>query len=1071
MTNDTQELPDALATMQATIECARDGILVVDSNQRIACWNSQFVQMWRLPVELVQKEHNADLLQYAVQQLCRPDEYLAQTQEIYNSCPSESFDLVEFKDGRIYERVSKMQMVKGKYGGRVWSYRDVTERRIAEEALQKSERYNLSIMESSRDCIKVISLQGDLLWMSNSGRRKLCIEDPHEVLGKSWIGFWSARDQPMVRQAVKDAAAGGVGTFTAVFPVQGVERIWDIVITPILDSSGQPYQLLAVSRDVTEENKTVQALEQSEALLRTVTNEAGVGLVVLDSSRRYLFVNAAYAEILRLPTPDIIGRRVEDVLGDLYEQVRPHLDCAFSGVPVHYELQVPAPTPKETSRFYEVTYDPRKGEDGTPHILVLLVDVTTRKQAEQALQRREQELQALADSIPQLAWMAEPDGHIFWYNHGWYEYTGTTLEQMEGWGWQSVHDPEILPKVLLQWKASIATGHRFEMEFPLRGSDGTFRWFLTRVNPLRDEAGRIVRWFGTNTDIDQVKKVREALSEERRVLEVLNNTGAIIASQLQLDELVQAVTDAGTQLSGARFGAFFYNVINDAGESLLLYSLAGAPRSAFDKFGLPRNTPVFNATFRGQGVVRSADITKDSRYGTMAPHHGMPKGHLPVRSYLAAPVISRSGEVIGGLFFGHPDAEVFTERAERLIIGIAAQAAVAIDNARLYDAAQREIEKREKAEHALRESEERLRAAISATGSGTFRWNIPEATLEGDETLYRLFGLPANHGAVDLDVLMNRVHAEDRHQMAATVARCVNDAADINIEFRVVWPDGSVHWLSEMGRMYTGPEGQPSHMIGAAMEVTAQKTLNAEFEAARDAALEASRAKSTFLANMSHEFRTPLNAIIGYAELMHEQSDALGDELRADIAKILNAGQHLLSLISDILDLSKIEAGKMQVVISTFDVASVVNELAATVYPLLSKRSNRIVVQIAENIGTMASDETKLRQILFNLLSNAAKFTEMGQVTLTVHRLSQAGTDVISFRVEDTGIGMTPEEIKLLFRDFSQLDSSSTRRHGGTGLGLSISKRFSKMLSGDITVQSEKNQGSVFTLTVPAQLL
>ena len=184
-----------------------------------------------------------------------------------------------------------------------------------------------------------------------------------------------------------------------------------------------------------------------------------------------------------------------------------------------------------------------------------------------------------------------------------------------------------------------------------------------------------------------------------------------MAAELDLERAVQAVTDAATQLTGAAFGSFFYNVLDEHGESYMLYTLSGASREAFSKFPLPRNTAVFGPTFSGEGIVRSDDILQDPRYGRNDPYHGMPEGHLPVRSYLAAPVISRSGEVLGGLFFGHPEAGIFTERSERLLMGIAAQAAMAIDNGRLYQAAQAEIAQRSQAEQALRESEERLRHA------------------------------------------------------------------------------------------------------------------------------------------------------------------------------------------------------------------------------------------------------------------------------------------------------------------------------------------------------------------------
>ena len=184
-----------------------------------------------------------------------------------------------------------------------------------------------------------------------------------------------------------------------------------------------------------------------------------------------------------------------------------------------------------------------------------------------------------------------------------------------------------------------------------------------------------------------VLKTQE-LREESRVLELLNKTGSILASKLDLRTLVQTVTDAATELTGARFGAFFYNGTNEKGDAYLLYSLAGASRDAFEGFGQPRPTALFGPTFRGEGPIRCEDVLKDPRYGKMAPHFGMPKGHLPVRSYLAAAVVSPSGEVIGGLFFGHPEPGIFSARTERVITTLASQAAIAMDNARLYEAAQ-----------------------------------------------------------------------------------------------------------------------------------------------------------------------------------------------------------------------------------------------------------------------------------------------------------------------------------------------------------------------------------------------
>ncbi len=261
---------------------------------------------------------------------------------------------------------------------------------------------------------------------------------------------------------------------------------------------------------------------------------------------------------------------------------------------------------------------------------------------------------------------------------------------------------------------ALASQSDYDVEYRLKRSvAGATLWIGAKGRGNYAPDGTVLGMTGVMQDISARKRTEEALKDETRVLELLNTTGAAIASKLDLPSLVQTVTDAGTQLSGAKFGAFFYNVTDGNGESLLLYALSGAPRAAFEKFGMPRNTPIFGPTFRGEGVVRSANIMKDPRYGTMGPHHGMPKGHLQVCSYLAVPVVSRSGEVIGGLFFGHPDENVFTERSERLITGVAAQAAVAIDNARLYEEVKRAADERKE----LLESERVARSYAERTNA------------------------------------------------------------------------------------------------------------------------------------------------------------------------------------------------------------------------------------------------------------------------------------------------------------------------------------------------------------------
>jgi len=261
-----------------------------------------------------------------------------------------------------------------------------------------------------------------------------------------------------------------------------------------------------------------------------------------------------------------------------------------------------------------------------------------------------------------------------------------------------------------------------------------------------------------------------------------------------------------------------------------------------------------------------------------------------------------------------------------------------------------------------------------------------------------------------------------------------------------------------------GADGDPVGHLAVAMDITERKWAEEEANRAKAAAEAANRAKSSFLANMSHELRTPLNAIIGYSEMLQEEVAERGcGEFVHDLKKIHAAGRHLLSLISDVLDISKIEAGKMDLFLETVDVAQMVSEVVATIHPVVEKNRNRLVVVCPANIGTTHADATKMRQTLFNLLGNAGKFTEDGTITLTCRRQSAS----LEFIVADSGIGIPSEQQAKLFQPFQQVDASTTRKFGGTGLGLVISRTFCRMMGGDITVASEPGIGSTFTVRLP----
>jgi PAS domain S-box-containing protein len=828
----------------------------------------------------------------------------------------------------------------------------------------------------------------------------------------------------------------------------------------------------------------------------------------------------------------------------------------------------------------------------------------------------------LADNLPTLCWVANGDGYIVWYNRRWHEYCGSTAEAMEGWGWQSVHDPALLPDVLARWTEAIATSEPFEMTFPLKGADGVFRPFLTRVQPVRGADGLVARWFGVNTEIldlvaaegaltaerdrsrgvlegmtegfvlmdpnfrildinaeglrmdrrdrdDVVGKThweawpgteeseqgglykkamtsREAVSAEvhhlwedghsawvevrayphpeglaifyrdisarkateaalhtaalaaakeaaertailgqlaegvivtgpdgqiifvndaasrlhgvnalnvppddyadtyhlltedgdpypplelplaRAVLqgastvdarwrirrpdgtevraigsakpiqsdnqgqigavltvrddtdracaedalreashrlEILNRTGAALAAELDLERLVQLVTDAGVELTGAQFGAFFYNTLNDAGESYMLFTLSGAQRDAFEGFGMPRATAVFQPTFQGKGVIRSDDILLDPRYGHSAPHYGLPKGHMPVRSYLAVPVTSRSGAVIGGLFFGHAEPGRFSERHEGLMTGIAAQAAVAMDNAALYQSAQRELTERQRAEEALRLLNETLEQRVA-------------------------------------DEIAERAKAEDALRQAQK------------------------------------------------MEAVGQLT-----------------------GGIAHDFNNLLTVVIGNVD-MAARSLTAGENNRASraINNALKGAERAATLTQRLLAFSRRQPLKP----SPANVDKLVAGMSDMLHRLLGET---IELETITNpsLWRVEVDPNQLESALLNLAVNARDaMPEGGKLTIetanarldeeysAVHAEVVPGSYVV-IAVSDTGGGMSKDVLARVFEPFF-----TTKDVGkGTGLGLSQVYGFVKQSGGHVKLYSEEGQGTTVKLYLP----
>ncbi|MDH3229859.1 MAG: ATP-binding protein [Alphaproteobacteria bacterium] len=400
---------------------------------------------------------------------------------------------------------------------------------------------------------------------------------------------------------------------------------------------------------------------------------------------------------------------------------------------------------------------------------------------------------------------------------------------------------------------------------------------------------------------------------------------------------------------------------------------------------------------------------------------------------------------------------------------------LAFDNAALVADLTEEKERAERLNTELAHKEHTLAQAQRIANVGSWEWDIARDEIRGSEEACRIFGIGGRLPFISLGQFLDAVHPEDRDLVSEAIRASIDQGTVFKIEHRLIRADGRQCVLLEQGELVFGSDGKPSKMVGATNDITERYRMEEDLRTASYAAETANRAKSHFLANMSHELRTPLNAIIGYSELLREEAEDVGEAAAvADLDRISTAGKHLLSLVNEVLDLSKVEAGKTVLSIERFAVAPLVDEVIETVMPLISANANSVVSDCPDDIGTMQSDATKVRQVLFNLLSNSAKFTASGEIRIAVSRKhgkpDSGSTERLVFTVSDTGQGIAPDQIEAAFTPFEQTDSAGEASLGGTGLGLPICRHYCALMGGTISLESEAGTGSTFTVQLPADI-
>jgi PAS domain S-box-containing protein len=554
----------------------------------------------------------------------------------------------------------------------------------------------------------------------------------------------------------------------------------------------------------------------------------------------------------------------------------------------------------------------------------------------------------------------------------------------------------------------IRTGEKYSLELKIVRSDGEARWIQLQGSGSKDPLSGVDLVDGVIVDITETHALTEELAERER----------------QVQSLIRNVPGAIYRFAEQADGVWRFDYMSPAIETITGYS---------PEFFINEPDPFERILHPLDQELVGKEIAQ-----AIADNTGFNFEHR---------VLHRDGSIRWIRVQGSMASDDRT--------GLRGVDGVQLDVSDLYAARE-----------AVEESEATFRHLFDSMAEGYWVSDLQGIVEMSNPAAAHILGYPESESVIGLNSLNMMLDVEKRDDF---IAELIEHGHVENYEIEVKGYADKVICLNFSTRL-TG-EGDKLKSESTFRDVTEQKRQEQEIREARHAAEQANRAKSTFLANMSHELRTPMNAIIGYSEMMLEEAEELEEDIFSeDLSKVHSAGTHLLSLINDVLDLSKIEAGRTELFLEDFSLQELVNSVTATVEPLIKTNGNRLQLDIADGEVELHQDLTKLRQSLLNLLSNAAKFTDQGEVTLIASQYPVDDRDWLKLSVRDTGIGIAADKHEQLFDEFSQADASTTRQYGGTGLGLAISRRFCQLMGGDIDLESSPGHGSTFTISIPLKL-
>jgi len=896
--------------------------------------------------------------------------------------------------------------------------------------------------------------------------------------------------------------------------------------------------IVANYRDITDRKKSEEVPRRKSQLLQAIADGTQDAVYVKDREGRHLMFNVAASRMVGKPFEDVVGRDDTAIFDpESARAVMAHDRRVMeSGIEAseEHELMVGG-----VSRTYLASKAPfRDAQGNVIGIIGICHDITERKRIEQSMRDSEQRWRDLTEALPQLVWSAMPDGSCDYFSAQWTEHTGVPESDLLGWRWLETLHPDDREPTRKCWLDSVAERHPYDIEYRVRRRDGEYRWFKTRGVPVRDSKGAIIKWFGTGTDITELRETQEALRQANARLD-LAARGSNVAiwecdmpdGRLENDrmtlinfwellgyEFKTTPTDFPTLVmltmhpdDQERVGREIHEFLA-SDRQLFGTEVRGMHKSGSVRWHLTRGVAIRDPQGKAIRVIgTAADVTElkqaqealresEQRWRALTEALPLlvwanrPDGSMEYASAQVEQYLGRSeSELLGWGWVGvlHPDDQERTEKAWRA--AVAGQSEYDIEHRlRRFDGTYRWFKTRGVAardadgrvykwvgtctdittnihlEEALRQANERVDLAVRSSDVCIWECNMPDGRIENAHltliNVWESLGYDAKTLPTDFSsVFASYFHSDDQERVGQELhAFLASGGVGWKNEYRVLAKDGSIRWLLARGTVLRDASGKPIRFIGCSADITDRKRAE-EALRERERQLDSlNRAKDEFLANVSHEIRTPMNAILGMAELTLDTS--LTDEQRGYLNIILASAEGLLSLINDLLDFSKIEAGRLELDEAEFSLRTVLNQTLRALALRAHRKGLELACHVEQNVPDgLVGDGNRLRQVLLNLIGNAIKFTETGEVIVRV-RATEADHKslVIGFEIADTGIGIALEKQQIIFQAFEQADSSTTRRYGGTGLGLTISSRLVEMMGGRITVESELGRGSTF---------